>query len=120
MTDYPTPERVRYLMELRAYTVEVGLDPRDVVEIREQLDTFDRFEFVLTDGGIVKHPGVEHLEPHQRRAVRNAGQDIEQIWDQLHDSPAVRPKDWPQLPPDDRDTRRFEGIFRIIETLEQP
>lgn len=117
---YPDPQRVRYLMESRAYTIELGLNPRDVVEIRERIDTFDRFEFVLTDGSVVKHPGPEHLEPHQRQAIRAAGLDMEQIWDQLHDRPAVRPKEWPQMPPDDRDTRRFEGIFRVIEKLEEP
>jgi hypothetical protein len=108
-------------MESRAYAIELGLNPRDVAEIRERLDglDFDRFEFVLTDGSVVKHPGVEFLEPDQRRAIRTVGLEIEQIWEQLHDSPAVRPKDWPPMPPDDRDTRRFEAIFRVIDKLEQ-
>ncbi|MFG3340548.1 hypothetical protein [Glycomyces sp. NPDC048151] len=122
MTDqqsYPTPERVRWLMELRAYIIELGLVPSSIIKIREIQDRFERFEFTFTDGRTMTHPGPEHLSPDQRRSITNAGRDIEQIWNQLHDVPGLRPKDWPPLPPDYRDTMQSEVIFRVIGRLEQ-
>lgn len=98
MTQYPTPERVGEMMELRAYMIELGLNPKDVVEIATtEAMTIDgkRWRFTLADGSTVIDDGpYASLNDEQRHAGASAASDLEAIWAQLHETPAFRPKEW--------------------------
>lgn len=98
MTDYPTPERVRRMMELRAYVMELGLDPNDVIEIAEVQDysnaTGTTFRITMRDGKVIQDDGPWFLDPDQKEAALGAAERLEQIWAQLHEMPVFRPKEW--------------------------
>jgi hypothetical protein len=102
MTEYPTPERVGEMMELRAYMIELGLNPKDVTEIATtEAVTIDgkRWRFTLADGSMVIDDGPhESLTDEQRIAGAGAARELEEIWAQLHETPAFRPKEWEPAP----------------------
>lgn len=94
MADFPTPERVRQMAEIRAYALAIDLDPNKIIEIltEDNPPYAPKMHFVFADGSSTTHDGFHALTEEQRAAVTAAGDEIARLWAQLDKMPAFHPR----------------------------